>query len=104
MQFLYMAALLFSSFGMVVLDHKYKLAFFHDWRRTSLVLLIGLVVFFVWDLAGIYLGIFFSGHSDYMSGWYLLPELPVEEVLFLLFLCYFTLIVYRLGEKRWQRT
>lgn len=103
-QFAYMAAILFSSFGMAVLDRKYRLAFFYDWKRTAIVLAIGLITFSLWDMIGIKLGIFFSGNSPYMSGWYVLPDFPVEEVLFLLFLCYFTLVIYRMGEKAWLRT
>lgn len=43
MQFAYMATILFSSFGMAVLDRKYRLAFFYDWKRTTIVLSVGLV-------------------------------------------------------------
>lgn len=99
MQFLYLASILFSASGMAILDYRYKLAFFYDARRTWLVLLVGLAVFALWDAAGIALGIFFSGHSPYMSGIYLAPEFPIEELFFLLFLCYFTLIIYRLARR-----
>ena len=104
MQFAYMAVILFSMFGMFTLDRKYHLAFFYDWKRTTIVLVLGLAVFSLWDIIGIKLGIFFSGNSMYMSGWYVLPDFPVEEVLFLILLCYFTLVIYRMGEKAWLRT
>ncbi len=103
MQFSYMAALLFSLTGMVVLDHKYALAFWHDPRRTAKVLAICLTIFIIWDILGIALGIFFSGHSAFMSGIYLAPDFPIEELLFLTFLCYFTLITYLLLDKQWRR-
>lgn len=103
MQFAYLFVLLFSLAGMATLDWRHKLAFFYDSRRTLITLAIGVGVFIVWDIFGIALGIFFSGHSPYMSGWYLGPEFPVEELLFLTFLCYFTLTMYRLLEEKWQR-
>ena len=104
MSFVYLAAILVSMVAMLGIDYKYRLAFFDDARATSIVLVFGLGIFSVWDLVGISLGIFFSGHSSYMSGIYLLPEYPIEEAFFLLFLCYFTLIVYIMGAKKWQLT
>ncbi len=104
MSFFYLGALLFSLAGMVIMDKKYSLAFFFDARRSIITTVVGVVVFILWDILGIALGIFFSGHSAYMTGWYLAPEFPVEELVFLFFLCYFTLIVYRLLEVKWQRT
>lgn len=86
--------------GMVILDWRYRLAFWHNPRRATITVLIGFLLFVIWDVFGISLGIFFSGHSIYMSGIYLAPEFPIEEVFFLLFLCYFTLISYRLLEKK----
>lgn len=102
MRWCYLLALFVSAAGMVTLDWRYTLAFFYDARRTAVVLATGFIVFALWDAVGIGLGIFFSGHSHYMSGIYLAPEFPIEEVGFLLFLCYFALVIYRLGETRWR--
>ena len=104
MQFVYLAALLISLTGMVVIDWRYRLAYFVDRRATLLTVLVGVLVFVVWDVLGITLGIFFSGESIYMSGVYLAPEFPIEELFFLTFLCYFTLVMYRFGETQWPRT
>lgn len=104
MHFLYLALILFSAAGTLILDRKYKLAFFYDLRRTTIVLSAGALIFSVWDFIGIGLGIFFSGQSEFMSGIYLAPEYPLEELIFLLFLCYFTLIIYRLWMKKWRLT
>lgn len=104
MNFAYMVALLFSLASMVLIDYRYQLAMFQSLRRTVITLAVGVAVFIVWDVLGIALGIFFSGQSPYMSGWYIAPEFPVEELLFLTFLCYFTLILYTYGVKRWPRT
>ena len=103
MSFLYLAALLTATSCMLLIDQKYKLAFFFAPRRTAIVLAIAVAAFIVWDAFGIALGIFFSGNSPYMSGLYLAPEFPVEELFFLCFLCYFTLVCYRFLEEKWQR-
>lgn len=103
MQWLYLASLLISLASMILIDHKYKLAFFYDKKRTIITVLTGLIVFIIWDIFGISLGIFFSGHSPYMSGIYLGPEFPIEELFFLAFLCYFTLVTFRCKEKLWPR-
>ncbi len=99
----YLAALVASLAGMAVLDWRYRLALFVDMRRTLLTVLSGVVVFIIWDVLGISLGIFFSGNAPYMSGIFLAPEFPLEELFFLTFLCYFTLVLYRLGETKWPR-
>ena len=100
MSWFYLGALLISFCGMLTIDWRHRLALWHDWRRTCLAVAIGVAVFIVWDIAGISLGIFYSGESPYMSGLYLGPEFPIEELLFLAFLCYFTLVLYRLGETK----
>lgn len=102
MNWLYLAGIMGSFAGMAVLDWRYGLAYWYDARRTVLTVLIMTGVFIVWDICGISLGIFLSGHSPYMSGIYLFPEFPLEELVFLLFLGYFSLVVYRAGVKRWQ--
>lgn len=104
MQLIYLTALTVSLVGMIVLDWKYRVAFFNDRRATVVTLLLGVILFILWDALGIVLGIFFSGNSPYMSGIYLAPEFPIEELFFLTFLCYFTLVVYRFGDRRWSRT
>lgn len=104
MQYTYLAALLVSFAGMMTIDYRYQLAAFSHPTRTMKVVAAGVGLFVVWDMLGIALGIFFSGRSDYMSGWYLAPEFPVEEIIFLTFLCYFVLVIYRFGEKIWPRT
>ena len=104
MNWLYLSALLVSFSGMVVIDRRYSLAFFKDSKRTFLTLLVSVGVFVVWDIAGIALGIFYSGNSPYTSRLYLGPEFPIEELVFLTFLTYFTLVMYRFWSKRWPRT
>ncbi|NCU30182.1 lycopene cyclase domain-containing protein [Candidatus Saccharibacteria bacterium] len=101
-EFAYMLAITLSFIGILIIDKKYNLAFFFDIIRTTTTLLIGVLLFSLWDILGVALNIFFSGSSPYMSGWYIAPEFPVEEIMFLTFLCYFTLVLYRLLETRWR--
>jgi len=48
----------------------------------------------VWDVVGIATGVFFRGSGPWMTGVLLGPELPLEEVFFLMVLTYSTLISY----------
>lgn len=99
MQYSYLIALLVSFAGMIVIDRRFALAYFYDRRATFMSIAAGVSVFIIWDIIGIIRGIFFSGQSPYMSGIYLGPEFPLEEIIFLAFLCYFTLVMYRLGQR-----
>ena len=99
MNYSYLIALLVSFVGMIVVDKRFALAYFYDRRATLLSVIVGVAVFILWDIIGIVRGIFFSGQSPYMSGIYLGPEFPIEEIIFLTFLCYFTLIMYRIGQR-----
>ena len=94
MGLLYLLALLVSLTGMVVLDRRFRLFFFRDARRATIVLVVGIVFFVCWDLAGIGLGIFFRGETSFMTGLVLAPELPLEEIFFLALLCYLTMNLF----------
>ena len=98
MGILYLAALLISLAGMVVLDRRFRLFFFDRPRRAAVVLVVGVAFFLVWDLLGIGLGIFFRGETSFMTGILLAPELPLEELFFLTLLCYLTMNVFRGGQ------
>ena len=104
MQWFYLVALIFSIAGLAALDWRHKLAFWHDRRRTFITLLIGVALFIAWDLAAISQGIFSHGNSDYALPYTIVPEFPVEELFFLMLLCYRTLVIYRLGVTKWPRT
>jgi lycopene cyclase domain-containing protein len=94
MTWLYLAGLLFSLMGMVLLDRRYRLFFWADARRAAIVLPAGVLFFLLWDFAGIGLGIFFRGPSDLVTGFVVAPELPIEEIAFLTLLCYVTMNVF----------
>lgn len=91
---LYAAAILLSAAGTAALDWRFRLAAFRTPWRMLAVVGIGTAFFLIWDLAGIAAGIFIKGESDAYLGLLLAPHLPVEEILFLAFLCYLTLVVW----------
>jgi lycopene cyclase domain-containing protein len=101
MTFLYLGALLISIIGMVMLDRRFRLFFWASPLRAGIVLAVGVAFFLVWDVAGITLGIFFRGeHPGVMTGILLAPELPLEELFFLILLCYNTMNAY-IAATRW---
>lgn len=102
--FYYLIALLVSIAGLAMLDRRFKLAFWHDSKRTMYVMIVSIIFFVAWDLLGIGLGIFFHGGSSYTLPVRLLPELPLEELLFLFLLNYTALLLYLGGNKLWPRT
>ncbi|MDO8106302.1 lycopene cyclase domain-containing protein [Isoptericola sp. b441] len=99
MRFAYAAVLLVSIAGMLVLDRRHRLVVFAAPLRALAVLTIGVGFFLVWDLAGIGLRIFFVGDGPYQSGVRLAPELPIEEVGFLLLLCHLALVLAAVAER-----
>jgi len=100
---LYLAALLVSLGGLTLLDWRHRIAVFAEPRRALLTIAAGIVVFLLWDAAGIGLGIFFRGDGPYMTGVLLAPELPLEELFFLALLVYQTLLLWRWLERRRER-
>ena len=94
MPLLYLAALLVSLTGMVVLDRRFGLFFWRDARRAAIVLVAGVLFLLAWDVAGVSLGVFFRGETEFMTGLQIAPEIPVEEVFFLTLLCYLTMNLF----------
>ena len=98
----YLAALIFSIIGTSLIDRRHGLALVVSPVATLVSVAVGVAVFLAWDLVGIELGIFFIGPAEHVSGILLAPELPLEELFFLILLSYSTLVVYRLAEKRFK--
>lgn len=98
--FFYLFALLISILGLVGIDKRHNLALFRYPLPTLISVSISVVVFLVWDIVGIALGIFFRGSTVFLSGLLLGPELPLEELFFLILLSYNTLLAYQLFAKR----
>lgn len=101
---LYLAALAIALTGMVMLDRRFHLFFWADARRASIVLAVGVLFFLVWDFLGVGLGIFFRGETSFMTGLQIAPEIPLEEVFFLILLCYLTMNVYGAASRAVDRS
>lgn len=105
---LYLLGLLVSLTGMTVLDARFRLFFWREPWRAAVVMLVGVVFFLVWDMLGVALGIFFIGPTRLLTGVLLAPDVPLEELFFLLLLCYTTMnlfgavrpIVARAADRR----
>lgn len=95
MGFAYLAALLLSLAAMVALDRRFRLVFWHRPVLAAAVLVLGLGFFLGWDLLCIRFDVFGRGASPALTGIVLLPELTLEEPVFLLFLGYLTLVLLR---------
>lgn len=94
MGFLYLFLLLGVIGCMLLLDHRFKLFFWHDAGVATLITVIGTALFLLWDIAGITAGVFLRGESFAASGVVLAPEMPLEEPVFLVFLVLCTMIVF----------
>src|SRR5829696_5778938 len=98
--FVYLGALLVALAGLATLDWRHRLAFWSDARRAAVCVGVGVVVFLLWDLAGLALGIFARGQSPHMTGVLLAPDLPLEEAFFLTLLSYNALLAWRFLDER----
>ncbi len=101
MMFLYLIGLLIGITGLALLDRRYKLAFWHNRQVTLKTIGSVMALFIIWDLVGIFLGIFLHGRSPYSLPFTIVPEFPIEELFFLFLLSYSTLIIYR-GVTLWR--
>ncbi|WFR68039.1 lycopene cyclase domain-containing protein [Curtobacterium flaccumfaciens] len=88
---LYLAGLVVSLVGMTVLDARFRLFFWRAPWRAAAVMVVGVAFFLLWDVLGIALGIFFIGPQNLLTGVLLAPDVPLEELFFLLLLCYTTM-------------
>ncbi len=83
------------------MDRRWRLVLFADARRAGVALVIGVLFFLAWDAAGIAAGVFHVGDGPWQSGVRIAPEIPIEEVGFLLLLCHLALVLAAVGE-RWR--
>lgn len=101
--FYYLFALVLSILGLVAIDRKKNLALFIYPLPTIVSVSIAVVVFLIWDIIGIAQGIFFRGNTTFLSGLLLGPELPIEELFFLILLSYNTLLAYQFFARRGKK-
>lgn len=93
MSALYLISIVISALGLLFIDYRLRLVVFKN--RLKAVRIIGLVMLVLlgFDFAGIELGIFFSGESQYMSGLYIAPDVPIEEIGLLFIIAYQPLLI-----------
>src|SRR5690625_1189841 len=94
MGWIYLAALLVGIGCMLALDWRFQLFFFRRAGAATVVTVIGVAFFMLWDAAGIGLGIFLRGDAAIATGVVLAPEMPLEEPVFLTFLVLCTMVAY----------
>ncbi len=99
----YLTALLVSGGGLVLVDRRWRLLFWHDALRAAVVAAVGVAVLLAADLVGISHGLFFRVPSRVMTGVLLAPELPLEEPVFLAFLCCLTVLLVRGAQRALPR-
>ncbi|UFU06874.1 lycopene cyclase domain-containing protein [Ruania halotolerans] len=100
-RWIYLATLLVPLVCLLVMDARWRLAFWHAPGRAAFTVIGAGAVFLVWDVVAISAGFYHRGGSAAMTGLEVLPELPIEELVFITFLCYLALIVFRLlGRSR----
>jgi lycopene cyclase domain-containing protein len=100
----YLAALLAAIGCTGLLDRRWRLVLWADWRRACVVLAAGGAVFLVWDLVAVREGFYRRGGSAFVTGVQLGAAIPLEEVFFVVFLCYVTLLLHRLVLRSLART
>lgn len=99
MSLAYLAAIALSALGTGAIDARYRLALFRDARRTLLAVALTAAVMLAFDLVAIATGNFRLGASPWMTGFEVLPHLPIEELAFLLFLAYVSIVAFTGAER-----
>ncbi|HUX70039.1 MAG TPA: lycopene cyclase domain-containing protein [Cellulomonadaceae bacterium] len=96
---LYLGALVVSLASMAVMDRRWRLFLWADAWRGAIVLVTGVVLFLSWDAAAIRLGFFERGHGQALVGVEIAPHLPLEELFFVTFLSYLTMVGHALVRR-----
>ncbi|WP_102510219.1 lycopene cyclase domain-containing protein [Sanguibacter massiliensis] len=102
----YLAALLVSAAGVLAIDLRWRLLLgarrspFGTRLRVLGVVGAGAALLLVWDVVAIRAGFYGRGLGDALVGVEVAPHLPIEEIVFVVFLAYVTLVVAA-GMLRW---
>ncbi|GHD04776.1 lycopene cyclase domain-containing protein [Zhihengliuella salsuginis] len=88
---------------MALLDFRFRLLLWNRPLAGALTLALGTAFFLAWDVWAIHEGIFLHRASPLMTGIMLGDQLPLEELFFLVFLCYQTLILFTGAEQLIKR-
>lgn len=100
----YLLALAVSLAGMLVVDARHRLVLWDTPGRSAAVIAAGAAGFLVWDLVAINRGFYGIGSGPALAGVEVAPHLPVEEIVFVVFLCHLTLVLHALAVRRPART
>lgn len=95
----YLGTLVVSFSCMLLVDHRWRVFLWARPRRAAVVMAVGVVLFLLWDVAGITTGIFERGDSPGMTGIELAPDFPLEELFFVTFLCHLTMVLHGLVAR-----
>jgi lycopene cyclase domain-containing protein len=99
----YLTALVLVLACLALTDRRWRLFFWADPRRAAVVFAAGFAMFLVWDLVALELELYERGRSELMTGVEVAPELPLEELLFVAFLPYLTMVLHGLALRRFGR-
>lgn len=95
----YLGSLVVVLGCMALVDRRWKLFFWADPRRAAVVFVFGFTLFLAWDVVALHFELYERGRSGLMTGIEVAPELPVEELLFVAFLPYLTMVLHGLGRR-----
>lgn len=96
----YLLTLIFGLSGLVLWDYIKKIALFKNTKAWAGVVGITVGLLLIWDILGLVLDIFHT-NSRFVTGIFIVtPDLPIEEILFLTFLTYFTLLLDMTWHKK----
>ncbi|MGO1972153.1 MAG: lycopene cyclase domain-containing protein [Propionibacteriaceae bacterium] len=98
--YLYLLCGLVSLAGMILLDLRWRLFLFADARRGIPVLVVGAGLLLLVDLVAIRHDFYRRGEGPFLSGVEIVPHLPIEEIVFVVFLCQLTMVLHAL-VARW---
>lgn len=88
--------------GLLLADRHYKLALFGNTLSCLKTITATVMLLFIFDIIGVINGVFFTNYK-YVVGIYIFtPNLPIEEILFLMLLSYFSLIVYLVLNRKFK--
>jgi lycopene cyclase domain-containing protein len=99
MSWLYLSAIVLSTVCVGLVDRRWTLFLFARPARALAVIAAGTVFFLTWDLVAIGLDIYRRGESPAMTGIEVARDLPLEELFFIAFLCYLTMVLHTLAER-----
>jgi len=87
---------------MALLDARFRLFVFARPLPAIVALIVGTGIFLLWDVLAIAQGIFLHLDSQWMTGIMVADQLPLEEVFFLFFLCYQSMVLVN-GWLAWRK-